>query len=415
MSRTISLALAFAALALAPRAEAVTFTVNATTDAVDLAPGDGSCDTDPGPANVCTLRAAVQEANAFGGSDVILLGAGTHVLTLAGIEEDAAAGDLDVTSTLAILGAGTAATVIEQTTGDRVFETGLGSHTLELRDLTLTGGDVAEAPNSFGGGVRNIADLRLERVHVIGNHAQVGGGIANFKTMTGVDVVVSDNTATSRGAGIASASFSASAAPPITLALTNATIGPNTSAIGPTEMELANATGITLTNLTVSPDTPGVQSVTIGNQDATLVHVTVLGGLGLYSFDESHVVTFANSAIEYCTSSEGSTPIVIRNGVNASTDAGCGFAAAGGEEGELVLGPLADNGGATPTHLPLAGSPLLDAAGEAFCVETDQRGFPRPRGSACDIGAIEVPEPSGALAGAAALLGVIGLARRRTA
>lgn len=56
-----------------------------------------------------------------------------------------------------------------------------------------------------------------------------------------------------------------------------------------------------------------------------------------------------------------------------------------------LLGPLADNGGPTLTHLPLAGSPAIDAAG-AICPPpaVDQRGAARPQGSACDIGAVEV-------------------------
>ena len=53
------------------------------------------------------------------------------------------------------------------------------------------------------------------------------------------------------------------------------------------------------------------------------------------------------------------------------------------------LGPLADNGGLTYTHLPLAGSPALDAAGAA-CPASDQRGVSRPQGAACDIGSVEV-------------------------
>jgi len=52
------------------------------------------------------------------------------------------------------------------------------------------------------------------------------------------------------------------------------------------------------------------------------------------------------------------------------------------------LGPLADNGGLTLTHLPPAGSPAVNAGG-TFCPTTDQRDLPRPVG-ACDIGAVEV-------------------------
>jgi hypothetical protein len=55
-----------------------------------------------------------------------------------------------------------------------------------------------------------------------------------------------------------------------------------------------------------------------------------------------------------------------------------------------ILLPLADNGGGTKTHALAIGSPALDASpDDATCPATDQRGNPRPRGPACDIGAFE--------------------------
>lgn len=64
----ITLAALLAALALtAPAAGAAptTFVVNSTADTGDGIPGDNACDTDgPGPGSTCTLRAAIQQANA---------------------------------------------------------------------------------------------------------------------------------------------------------------------------------------------------------------------------------------------------------------------------------------------------------------------------------------------------------------
>src|SRR6185503_14848592 len=56
-----------------------------------------------------------------------------------------------------------------------------------------------------------------------------------------------------------------------------------------------------------------------------------------------------------------------------------------------MLGPLADNGGPTATHEPLAGSPAIDAGGTPpfDCLPQDQRHVPRPIGTACDIGTVE--------------------------
>jgi len=46
--------------------------VDSTGDQPEFSPGDGSCDVyPPGPPAICTLRAAIQEPNAFPGSDQI--------------------------------------------------------------------------------------------------------------------------------------------------------------------------------------------------------------------------------------------------------------------------------------------------------------------------------------------------------
>lgn len=50
-----------------------TFVVNTTVDLPDANPGDGYCDADPSPlVDLCTLRAAIQEANLNPGPDTIL-------------------------------------------------------------------------------------------------------------------------------------------------------------------------------------------------------------------------------------------------------------------------------------------------------------------------------------------------------
>lgn len=93
-----------------------------------------------------------------------------------------------------------------------------------------------------------------------------------------------------------------------------------------------------------------------------------------------------------------------------------------------LLGVLADNGGPTMTHLPLAGSPLINAADPAFVAPPalDQRGLPRISGGRADMGAVEtvsvagpeVPVPAtsrtalAALAALIAAIGLTGLSRR---
>ena len=63
----------------APQARAATFTVNSTDDAPDALGGDGVCATLNG---TCTLRAAIQEANALPGLDTIAFAIGSGAQTI---------------------------------------------------------------------------------------------------------------------------------------------------------------------------------------------------------------------------------------------------------------------------------------------------------------------------------------------
>lgn len=68
---------------------------------------------------------------------------------------------------------------------------------------------------------------------------------------------------------------------------------------------------------------------------------------------------------------------------------GCGFAVTSSDAiAAPLLGPLTANGGPTSSHLPLPGSPAIDAADPARCGAPDQRDLLRPV-AGCDVGAIE--------------------------
>jgi CSLREA domain-containing protein len=72
------------------------------------------------------------------------------------------------------------------------------------------------------------------------------------------------------------------------------------------------------------------------------------------------------------------------------------------------LGPLQDNGGPTRTMALLAGSAAIDRVpAGAGCPATDQRGFGRPQGSACDSGAFEFVPPPIALDVTAPVAGLV--------
>lgn len=131
---------------VASTATAATFSVTSTGDAVDASPGDGTCAS---AAGVCTLRAAVQEANASPGFDDVNLPAGTFTLSLLGAGDDiAATGDLDVTQPLTIAGAGQDVTIIDGAAADRVLQVA-ANIPLTVRALTIRNGTVG-AP---GGGI----------------------------------------------------------------------------------------------------------------------------------------------------------------------------------------------------------------------------------------------------------------------
>ncbi|HTP02937.1 MAG TPA: CSLREA domain-containing protein, partial [Anaerolineales bacterium] len=155
-------------------AAAATFVVNSTSDALDDNPGDGVCHT---AAVECTLRAAVQEANASAGTDTISVPAGTYTLSVGASGEDAAAaGDLDITESVIITGAGMNGTVIDANSIDRAFQ--VISGTLTISDLTIQHGTA-----NPGGGILVASQAAISRVGFNSNQSNStlpdgqGGGV----------------------------------------------------------------------------------------------------------------------------------------------------------------------------------------------------------------------------------------------
>jgi hypothetical protein len=81
---------------------------------------------------------------------------------------------------------------------------------------------------------------------------------------------------------------------------------------------------------------------------------------------------------------------IVSDGFNISDDDSCNLNAPGDKPNtDPLLGPLQPNGGPTPTHALLPGSPAISGATNLDCPAVDQRGFSRPRGPTCDAGAFE--------------------------
>ena len=203
-SRTVKIAVALALgapLAMAGPAWAQGGPVDVTTtgDSVDVAPGDGACADSTGE---CSLRAAIQEANATGGATIRLAGGATYALAVAGAGEDAAAtGDLDVTSAVTIEGDGA---TVDANALDRAFDV-LAGASLSVEDLTVTGGVVP--PGQSGGAFQSAGSLRISdsqlRANVAEGPMSSGGAVFNAGGELVVeDSVLEDNRATRAGGAI---------------------------------------------------------------------------------------------------------------------------------------------------------------------------------------------------------------------
>src|SRR2546427_953754 len=120
----------------------VSFTVDDTTDAVDADLTDGICRTITG---TCSLRAAIQQANASTGTEdtVVLADGGIYTLTIldGGLDEAfAASGDLDIRDDLVITVANSGRATIAGGPGwdDRIFELPFASGATSVRLIGLT-------------------------------------------------------------------------------------------------------------------------------------------------------------------------------------------------------------------------------------------------------------------------------------
>jgi CSLREA domain-containing protein len=173
---------------------AKTFNVDTKDDLVDANPGDGTCATS---GSECSLRAAIQEANALAGPDEIFLQARVYFLTISGTEEDSAAeGDLDIIGDLTITGKGANKTFINGSKLDRVFHVN-GVFIFDINGITVQNGFV---DNSGGGILNDGGAVTIKDSNLSSNIAQgtfaIGGGIYNNGGSANIiNSVVSSNTA----------------------------------------------------------------------------------------------------------------------------------------------------------------------------------------------------------------------------
>ncbi len=382
----------------------------------------------------CSLRDAIQtvnngvnhggcfRVNNFTAFNRVFVPPGTFSLTLPGSGDDFnVTGDLDIRTSMIISATGAVTVTGQSAWADRIFHLITGTESVTLKGLVISGGsapggggiliepgtsltfdDGAVISNTsiFGGGIyNNQGNLTLNQVTVHGNNATCGnclsdgGGIENyFGTATLDNVTISNNSAGYVGGGIATVAGAMTLAN-VTISGNNVRGGSTTDAGG----GIYTGSPLTLTNVTVSGNyAPNGGGIYVGFYMASLTNVTLSGNSASASngggIDRNGGTVEILNTIVANSFTGVNCNTTIGGSYNLSSDNTCGFGL--GDNVNVMLGPLADNGGATQTHALLPGSPAIDAiplgtSGCGVTITTDQRGAPRPINGKCDIGAVE--------------------------
>ncbi len=366
-----------------------------------------------------SLRAAVQEANALAGDDVIELGVGTYVLTLSGVQEDfAVSGDLDIRDNLTIRGKGVGQTIIDASglpaaQRDRIFQILAGS-SLTLQGVTLQGGNVLGSED--GGAIKNSGTLTILDSEIKNNTSQDdAGAINNSGTLTINRTTISNNTAVATGGAIRNTA---------TMTILNSTINGNTSANnGGAIMNIAGATvTATLEGVTISGNTStsgaggGIRNDgtlrlindTIAFNKSLNAGAGVSRNLGTVTVGNTIIsnnsrLIAGNPADDIANVAPG-TFTSLGGNIVLTNVAGAGFGVLGDQLGtDPLLQALASNGGPTQTHALTRNAAQTSIgidrgrnANVSATTTTDQRGAPRllagpvtPNVANVDVGAFE--------------------------
>lgn len=436
------------AIAFASYAYAATFTV----DRIDDDASATACT--PTAAIDCSLRGAVIASNLTPGADIIEIPAGTYTLDIQGSDNNAMAGDLDLTDHVTIAGAGQDLTIIDgggvAGLADRIFDIDPTSSGLmvELRDLTVQGGysgagsgffsaahltvrrvtvtantavttsggglylaagsvvleDCAITNNeasSFGGGIYHVSndDLEIIGTEIRGNTSDYdGGGLfsATLSNVTIEDCILADNVARS-GGGLFHAGATGVTVSVLRTALINNTAGSGSA---------VKCTGgrVNLVSSTVSGNNAFLFGAAIDSESSDLpselIATTVAENLTGGSADiEANGGSFrlTNSII---SGTCGGTAFESMGGNLESPGNSCLLIHPGDRvnvsQRALRLGPLSVTGSPRPVHPIALGSFAIDLGVASGCLATDQRGETRPVDgdmdgvALCDAGAFEL-------------------------
>ncbi len=260
-----------------------------------------------------------------------------------------------------------------------------------IRDSEANGSD------SDGGAIHNRGTLVVRGSQFINNHADDGGGAINNNggTVAIRASIFSGNSAFNGGAinnSVGRMTINTSLllsntvdniggglfAPSGSITITNVTIAHNEAFRGGGIYSMSSGR-VSVLNSTIYTNTAssaagGIWNNTAGDDANVTLKNTIVAGNG-----------DPNAGVLNCDG-----PAMRTAGHNLIGDGTCIDAATGDlKNTDPLLGPLAENGSPLLSFRPLDGSPAIDGGDNTGCPRFDQRGYPRPIGEACDIGAIE--------------------------
>ncbi|QDV83430.1 Calx-beta domain-containing protein [Planctomycetes bacterium TBK1r] len=312
------------------------------------------------------------------------------------------------------------------------------SKRLVIADTIIEG----NTSNSSGGGLTSSGPTEISNTSITNNQAiTVGGGMYSYITTTTLtNTIIDGNTSVIRSGGgvyqylgtlnVVDSSIANNQAQGTTsgglgggiavdsgtLLVRGSTIAGNTSVNKGGGIDYADRNGsssFSVINSTISGNTTNGEGggISVGEGNLNLTHSTVTAntapagfGSGIANDTRSSgriARSFINSSIvagntnSDIDSINGSPASVVSQNFNliGTGNVSSNFNMSSDTNGVVAPGLdiLADNGGPTPTHALLAGSPAIDG-GDTFSAEAfDQRGtgFPRLVGSNVDIGSFE--------------------------
>ena len=254
--------------------------------------------------------------------------------------------------------------------------------------FSLSGTSVTDNQSGEGGGGLSInasqASINLSLIQ--GNTATLSGGglLAGgiFSYSSGntsiIGSTISDNTA-GYGGGVSVGGPRGSL-----VEIENSTVDGNTATIAGGGFAVGDFLQLRIDHATV-----------VENSAPTGANIAVSGSTTLSRTIIAQPIGGGTNCAPHPGSPGLGAPLITNHGFSWFSDATCEASAA-----DIVdpgvnpqLGPLADNGGPTPTRLPTITSPVVGLVPVTDCpLPSDQRETPRPSGLACEAGAVEIAE-----------------------